>query len=623
MKAKAARYFFLFFLVCAVFSFAYFNIFRNQELALYDLRMQLRLPQAGSSDIVIIEIDDNTLKKLKAWPLPRYFYTALLKVLQYAQARQVIFDILFPESSPDDKDFAGAMKKSGNVYLPWAFRLKKRNIAAGVAAQPNLLLKNAAKGIGQINTFVDPDGKIRRLPLLVKYKGKEYLHIILKSFFGLKKINFDVIQHHNWLKAGPLAIPLYKNGVVINYAGKWGEAFKHYSFYNIIHDFSNYVNGKPESTDFSSLKNKICIVGVTAVGTPDIKPIPLQPEYPAVGILANLYSSFLRRDFIYRLHPFYNGLIALAIVIIICIAAFKMRTIPGFIFSLSFIIAYSLLNYILFVVLKIWVDLFYPLLLSALTYFTVVLIRWVKDVHKRMLLDKELAVAKRIQESCLPKVPEHIFDLEISSFMKTAKEVGGDLYDFLNIRNRKLGILIGDVAGKGVPAALVMAKALSLSKIYIKDTEDPGQLLSLMNDEIKNEIKTSFFITASFLIYDSQDSKLYISSAGHMPTFLYKKNKLEEIDFSEGAPLGLLSNQHFLVKERVLEAGDVVVLYSDGVTEAKNIKREDFDSQRLKDAINPAYSAKDITKSILEAIDKFTAGAPQSDDITIIVIKKH
>jgi sigma-B regulation protein RsbU (phosphoserine phosphatase) len=284
-----------------------------------------------------------------------------------------------------------------------------------------------------------------------------------------------------------------------------------------------------------------------------------------------------------------------------------------------FVTAYALFCY------GLWIDLFYPILFIAVLYLGLTLYRFIVERHKRLLLENELKVARRIQRSFLPEEPPEKEGLKIAASMNPAEEVGGDLYDFLDIDEKKIGVMVGDVSGKGVPAALFMAKTVSEFKSWARSGEEPSKVLANLNDQISTTSKSGLFVTISFADINMQNRKLILASAGHLPVILARKDQEEPLAISveEGMPIGLVPGAGFGTKEVDLKQGDVIAFYSDGVTEAMNPKREEFGEKRLKDTIRQVKDLEPqaIIEEIHRRIKKFAGHAPQHDDITIIIVK--
>lgn len=241
----------------------------------------------------------------------------------------------------------------------------------------------------------------------------------------------------------------------------------------------------------------------------------------------------------------------------------------------------------------------------------------------------ELQIAAEIQRNFLPEtIPQSEgYDIAAKSIM--AKEVGGDFFDVLPLEvipmsGNRTGIMIADVSGKGVPAALFMA----LSRIVVRVTatwfKKPSEVISFANPVIASNSKTGMFVTLFYGIIDLETRTLSYVNAGHNPPIVLRKatGEIEELELT-GIAVGALEDAPYEQKEIILSSGDVIVLYTDGITEAVNEEEEMFDVPRLHEAIrkNGNSSAQVIVDEIIRSVFVFSGSQPQFDDITLMVVK--
>ncbi|MFC1703968.1 CHASE2 domain-containing protein [Candidatus Omnitrophota bacterium] len=619
----------------SIFYASYSRVFDTYEFVLLDLRFKARPQQDFLDDIVIIEIADDALGNLGQWPLPRDFHASLIDVLSEFKVKQVFFDILFSEKTKWDTALINAMKKANNVYLAFAFRLDEDIYVPGMSSSETLIaplledFKNASLASGHINIATDTDGKSRRAPLFIQYKGARYPHAALKAacdYIGLP-LKKTVFKGNSVVIDQQLEIPISKKGsMLINYVGPWTESFQHYSYYDILAAYQERRLGKAPRIDLELLKDKVCFVGLTATGTLDLHAVPVEPIYPMVGLHANIFNSIIQQKFLRRVGELINVFVLAALIAVALLITLRLKPLKSFLAILVLGSGFTAACFSLFIFLGLWLDLFYPLVVVSVLYLAVTLFRFLKEERKNELLEKELSIAKKIQESFLPDPIGTFADLEIATDMITAKHVGGDLFDIRVLSDKKIGVFIGDVAGKGVSAALVMAKAISLFRLFATEDASASSVLYRLNDELAKDIKTGLFVTATYIIYTSGDNKATIASAGHLPTILFRSanEQIEKIDVKEGMPLGIMQGVEFSEEVIQLHASDRLFLYTDGVVEAKNIKRTDFEEERFIDCIvkTKQNSAAEAIDSIEYQIKKFVGKAPQHDDVTIVVLKK-
>lgn len=612
---------------------SYFRVFEVYELQTYDWRCQLRGARPVSSDIVMIDIADDTLSNIGAWPFSREYHSALIDVLNEHGAAAVIFDILFVEARPEeDAIVAKSAKEANNVYFAYAFTEPQRT-ASGFVAESYLAplveaYEASAKRTGYINVVADIDGKRRKIVPMLRHQDKDHFHISLEAAMdalGVDRQKVFIDPSHRLNLSDKLRIPLDEEGYMpINFAGRWEETFQHYSYYHVLYAQRQiYENEKP-ILDLSKLKGKICIVGHTATATHDANATPLEPIYPNVGIHANILNSILKQDFISRAGRLWNVLILLFLTAWIGWTVFNKSLLVSFLRSVLILILFISTIICVFIQWGFWVDLFLPAAAAILIYAVATLNRTFREMHKRESMEKELKIASQIQMSFLPeKAPEEP-GIEIAVYMKPAKEVGGDLYSFLKLGDEKVGVMVGDVSGKGTPAALFMAKVVSEFKFSAHQKSDPANVLLSLNDSVASESTGGLFVTMTYAVFDLKERKLFLSNGGHLPVVaVSQEGKSELLSVEEGMPIGVLPGVSFGNFTRPIHPEDVFAFYSDGVSEARNKKQEEYSIEKLQALLSQyrVLSAQRILEKSVADLNKFMGKAEQHDDITLIIVK--
>ena len=235
----------------------------------------------------------------------------------------------------------------------------------------------------------------------------------------------------------------------------------------------------------------------------------------------------------------------------------------------------------------------------------------------------ELNVAKEIQLNTLPADKVFTDDVEIVGELKAAKEVGGDLYDYLDIDENHVAVLIGDVSGKGVPAAMFMMKTITSFRGYAKANRKPSEILKDINASVIQGNKASMFVTCFLAILDKRNGKLVYCNAGHNHPVIGSNRKYRYLDCKSGFLLGCFKDLNLVDEETELKPGESIILYTDGITEARNESGDFFKEDRLLDVCN----GKDYTclfelhSTIKDAVADFVKDAPQSDDITFVTLQ--
>jgi serine phosphatase RsbU (regulator of sigma subunit) len=206
-----------------------------------------------------------------------------------------------------------------------------------------------------------------------------------------------------------------------------------------------------------------------------------------------------------------------------------------------------------------------------------------QEERERERIEQELRVARRIQQASLPKEVPELEGWEIAPYYQPAREVGGDFYDFHLLSEGRLGVVVGDATGKGVPAALVMSTTCGMLQAVSQalGSSSPGEVLERVNETLFARIPPSMFVTCFYAILDPKSGLLSYANAGHDLPYARRGGSCEELR-ARGMPLGLMPGMSYEVKEIVLDAGDSALFYSDGLVEAHDPKGEMFGFPRLR-----------------------------------------
>jgi serine phosphatase RsbU (regulator of sigma subunit)/predicted ester cyclase len=242
---------------------------------------------------------------------------------------------------------------------------------------------------------------------------------------------------------------------------------------------------------------------------------------------------------------------------------------------------------------------------------------------ERERVEQELRVARGIQQASLPKEVPELTGWKISPYYRPAREVGGDFYDFLELKDGQLGLVVGDATGKGVPAALVMASARSMLRAVAQASESPGEVLGSINDPLVTDIPPNMFVTCFYAILDPKSGTLTYANAGHdLPCLRHGDGDAEELR-ARGMPLGLMAGMGYEEKETILEVGESALFYSDGLVEAHDPKGEMFGFPRLRALITEHAEEGSIGDFLMEELYSFVGeGWEQEDDITLLTLER-
>src|SRR5215208_4804897 len=240
---------------------------------------------------------------------------------------------------------------------------------------------------------------------------------------------------------------------------------------------------------------------------------------------------------------------------------------------------------------------------------------------ERERIEQELEVARTIQQASLPKEAPQLEGWQINPYFRPAREVGGDFYDFFELKDGRLGIVVGDATGKGVPAALVMASARSMLRAVAQASDSPGDALRRVNDPLATDIPPNMFVTCFYAIPDPKSGSLSYANAGHDLPYVHRNGEAEELR-ARGMPLGLMAGMGYEEKKTILEAGEAVLLYSDGLVEAHDPKGKMFGFPRLRALVAQHGEEKMLVDYLMGELSSFTGeGWEQEDDITLLTLR--
>ena len=244
---------------------------------------------------------------------------------------------------------------------------------------------------------------------------------------------------------------------------------------------------------------------------------------------------------------------------------------------------------------------------------------------KLVSLQRELDVASQMQQSILPTQFPSGDDFETFGSMDPARNVGGDFFDVVQLDGGRIGLAIADVSDKGVPAALFMMSSRTLLKGSAIGLAEPGKVLQEVNDLLADDNESAMFVTVLYAVYDPPTGRLSYANGGHnLPVIFHADGSSTVLPYTQGLALAVLSGFDFEEGEITLAPGDTLVLYTDGVTEAMDIEKEEFGMERLRGVFagGQPESAKTANEAVFAAVREFVGDAPQSDDITCLTLKR-
>jgi len=459
----------------AVFVFFHFDVLKRFELVTYDYRCQARAARASDPRVVVIEISDDSVEKIGRWPWDRTWHATMVKILTDLGAKAVAFDVIFSETSEETKDavFAESIRRSGRVYLAEVFEESQR-------AQGHKLLTSLprftrdARGMGHINLSPDVDGVMRRMPLFFGGARLPQLSLALAADeLGLDIARAEVRPYEAVIprKTGaPMRVPLDGQGnLLINWVGNWEQAFAHYSYIDVIGGYAVLQKGGRPSIPLQSLKGKICYIGTSASGLFDIRPTPLEPSYPAVGVNLTILNNLLENRFI-RTLTYGQHLLLLVVLMAVLFRIMKLSSyMRSAIFTAVLAIGYVVAAFVAFCFFGLWINMIYPLTLILTTYVFITLYNQLSIAIERAKL---LKLATRDSLTGLFNIGHFklLLKAEITTISlrreKALSVIMGDVDNFKKT-NDTYGHLTGDMVLREVAACVkANCRALDVAARY-------------------------------------------------------------------------------------------------------------------------------------------------------------
>jgi serine phosphatase RsbU (regulator of sigma subunit)/predicted ester cyclase len=248
-----------------------------------------------------------------------------------------------------------------------------------------------------------------------------------------------------------------------------------------------------------------------------------------------------------------------------------------------------------------------------------------QELRERERVEEELRVARSIQQASLPKEVPHLEGWQISPYYQPAREVGGDFYDFFDLKGGMVGVVVGDATGKGIPAALVAEATSNMLRAVAQalGSSSAGEVLERVNETLLARIPPNMFVTCFYAILDPNSGSLTYANAGHDLPYLRRRNGNAGELSARGMPLGLMPEMDYQEKEIILEAGEAALFYSDGLVEAHDPKGEMFGFPRLRALVAEHGEQRSLGDFLLEELYSFVGeGWEQEDDITLLTLQR-
>ncbi len=564
-------------------------------------------------DIVIVAIDNASLEAIGRWPWPRSVHAQLLDRLAPAHPRSVGYNVLFIEPTPDDALLAAAVR-SNRTYLPLVIDVPGSNGAPYDIALPSGPLAAAATGIAHVNLHFDGDRVIRQAHLEEGDGTRAWLQLGA-AMAGLQ-VSGDARTGAPGLRQ--------ERPVLIPYGGTTGH-IPSISFVDLL-------DGRvpPEF-----VAGRHVLIGATADGLGDSYPTPRSgatSQMTGVEIQAHLLDALLRGDAITPAAPAWVAGAGLAVVWTLLAGLLWLRPRGIAIMTVIVAVAIMLLSFGLFRFAQIWLPPITPL---AGLLFVISVEAWRERVRLRDTLmreriaaaatEGELQAGRTIQLGMLPpRADLSRFDprLDVDALLEPAKSIGGDLFDLIRIDADRAAFLVGDVTGKGVPAALFMALSKALAKsVVLRGIPSLADAAAILNEELMRDNSESMNVTMLIGIIDLSTGAVSLMSAGHEDPLHIRAGGGIAIHKLDGGPPFCIVDFPYPDEPMKLAPGETLVLISDGVSEALNARDELFGHDRLLAALDGKRSSTAIVEGIRDAVRTFEDGTDPTDDLTVMAVR--
>lgn len=650
-----------------------------------------------SDELAYITITDDTYRILDRSYLERNYLARVNQILSQYGAQAIAYDLILArtQSAENDFKFQESLEKTLPVFLPTGFYLLSEGHERGAATQEvdqedpagnlldklqiNYLKKNIknkykfkqfgqgappraeraymnryafhrrAAGSGHVSAPADADGVFRHFFLFVDLHGTLFPSLSLALFLDTRQVDSSLIEIH-WGShvlipadaaldiENDLRIPIDAQGrMVISYVSPFVNDFEKISLHALLEysmDSDYYGNLQ------DLLEDRLLLLGDVSTGIADMGSTPIENDVPLVALHAALLNSFLVGDF-YREANFFE----VSLILLISFLGLYLCSLPERRRYLNLFILVYLSGLVVFSLFSYRIRYLAPIALIGMVVFggyLILIIIQEYSIYRRNLrlerendlLHRELDIALQIQQSILPGELPEFKNISMCGVSQPARFVGGDFYDLIQIDEDSFLMALGDVTGKGVPAALFMSGVVSsLRSIVISNKSREFSLLNCVL-ELNHVLwlnsasrKRTLFVTAVFVLVDLNQSSMTIVRCGHEPPIIIRDSKILEFK-PPGFVLGVLESkqlQGFLADEIVpLKPADLLCLYTDGITEAHNPAGDFFEQHRLEVVLKEGMLQKldviQIRDNLLADLSKFRQDADRYDDITFMLM---
>jgi sigma-B regulation protein RsbU (phosphoserine phosphatase) len=640
--------------------------------------------------VVHVDLNNTSLRDLKDYHPTRAHYARVIRNLGKMKVGVQMCDVIFAgeTSAENDRLLVDATRQSRDVVFGMAFRLSSspgraeaaedpairdylRRTAWKIEAAPGsaryyygtdplitlLPLAELSLGTGFLTLSPDPDGVIRRLPLLVRFEDGFYPSFALKSVCDFLKVPpervaigpgsivlRDAVRSGSSQKMN-LTLPVDQRGCMrINFAGPWGR-MKHYNFSDIY--FASDDQDLLE--DFQDeLEGRIALMSDISTGSADMGQVPIDEAYPLSGVHANAVNTILTESFIRELPGAATAAVEILLLLSVTALSFHRSALVSAGGTAGIGALFAAAAGLVFLQWNLLVPVVKPLVVMVLgwvglsTWHALENARVRAEIERaRQLAEHELEIGRKIQTGFLPERLPVPPGWEIAAHFQPALQVSGDFYDVFELAGRRcLGIVIADVCDHGVGSALFMALTRSLIRAFALqsagrigvDPADPeGWSQTLALETVRqtnayitdNHGESGMFATLFFGILNPVTGRLTYVNGGHEPPLFLRSGHPAAFLKATGLAVGAMPDVSYKTESIVFEAGDCLVLYTDGVTDADDSAGVHFSKQRLVSLVlGKNIAAQTLLDNVTAALNAHVGKASPADDITLMSIRK-
>jgi serine phosphatase RsbU (regulator of sigma subunit)/CHASE2 domain-containing sensor protein len=640
--------------------------------------------------VVHVDLNNTSLRDLKDYHPTRAHYARVIRNLGKMKVGVQMCDVIFAgeTSAENDRLLVDATRQSRDVVFGMAFRLSSSPGRAEAAEDPAirdylrrtawkieaapvsaryyygtdplitlLPLAELSLGTGFLTLSPDPDGVIRRLPLLVRFEDGFYPSFALKSVCDFLKVPpervvigpgsivlRDAVRSGSSQKMN-LTLPVDQRGCMrINFAGPWGR-MKHYNFSDIY--FASDDQDLLE--DFQDeLEGRIALMSDISTGSADMGQVPIDEAYPLSGVHANAVNTILTESFIRELPGAATAAVEILLLLSVTALSFHRSALVSAGGTAGIGALFAAAAGLVFLQWNLLVPVVKPLVVMVLgwvglsTWHALENARVRAEIERaRQLAEHELEIGRKIQTGFLPERLPVPPGWEIAAHFQPALQVSGDFYDVFELAGRRcLGIVIADVCDHGVGSALFMALTRSLirafalqsaSRIGVDPADPEGWSQTLALETVRqtnayitdNHGESGMFATLFFGILDPVTGKLTYVNGGHEPPLFLRSGHPVAFLKATGLAVGAMPDVSYKTESIVFEAGDCLVLYTDGVTDADDSAGGHFSKQRLVSLVSGKnIPAQTLLDNVTAALNEHVGRASPADDITLMSIRK-